>query len=36
MTWLNRLFGGAKDMTALREGTKAPDFALLALDGSTF
>jgi peroxiredoxin len=36
MTWLNRLFGGAKDMTALREGTKAPDFSLLALDGSTF
>jgi peroxiredoxin len=36
MTWLDRLFGGAKDMTALREGTKAPDFSLPALDGSTF
>jgi peroxiredoxin len=36
MTWLNRLFGGPKDMTALREGTKAPDFSLPALDGSTF
>jgi peroxiredoxin len=33
MTWLDRLFGGRKDMTALREGTKAPDFSLPALDG---
>jgi len=31
MKWLNRLFGGRKDMTALREGSKAPDFSLPAL-----
>jgi peroxiredoxin len=36
MKWLNRLFGGAKDMAALGEGTKAPDFSLPALDGSRF
>jgi len=31
MKWLDRLFGGRKDMTALREGSKAPDFSLPAL-----
>src|SRR5271167_81541 len=28
MKWLDRLFGGRKDMTALTAGTKAPDFSL--------
>jgi peroxiredoxin len=28
MKWLDRLFGGCKDMAALPAGTKAPDFAL--------
>jgi len=28
MKWLNRLFGGPKDMAALPAGTKAPDFTL--------
>jgi peroxiredoxin len=28
MKWLDRLFGGPKDMTALPAGTKAPDFSL--------
>jgi peroxiredoxin len=36
MRWLNRLFGGSKKMPALREGTKAPDFSLPALDGGKF
>jgi peroxiredoxin len=36
MKWLDRLFGGLKDMAALPAGTKAPDFSLLALDGSKF
>jgi peroxiredoxin len=36
MRWLDRLFGGQKDMTALQAGTKAPDFSLPGLDGSTF
>src|SRR5208337_2826206 len=36
MQWLNRLFGGANKMLALREGTKAPDFSLPALDGGKF
>ena len=36
MKWLNHLFGGPKDMAALTAGTKAPDFSLTALDGSTF
>ncbi len=40
MKWLDRLIGGPKDMTALREGTKAPDFSLSAVfsgkDGGTF
>jgi len=28
MKWLDRLFGGSKDMAALPPGTKAPDFSL--------
>jgi peroxiredoxin len=36
MRWLDRLFGGQKDMTALSAATKAPDFSLLGLDGTTF
>ena len=40
MKWIDRLFGGRKDMTALREGSKAPDFSLPALfsgkEGGTF
>jgi len=36
MKWLDRLFGGPKDMAALPEGTKAPDFSLAALDGGKF
>jgi peroxiredoxin len=36
MSWLNRLFGGANKMPSLREGTKAPDFTLTALDGGKF
>ncbi|MGA8540986.1 MAG: TlpA disulfide reductase family protein [Terriglobales bacterium] len=28
MKWLDRLFGGPKDMAALTSGTKAPDFSL--------
>jgi len=36
MRWLERLFGGQKDMAALPTGTKAPDFSLPGLDGSTF
>jgi|SRR5208282_74115 len=36
MKWLERLFGGRKDMAALGEGAKAPDFSLPALDGSKF
>jgi peroxiredoxin len=28
MKWLNRLFGGPKDMAALPSGTAAPDFSL--------
>ncbi|MFZ0687405.1 MAG: TlpA disulfide reductase family protein [Terriglobales bacterium] len=31
MKWLNRLFGGPKDMAALPAGTIAPDFALPAV-----
>ncbi len=31
MKWLDRLFGGPKDMAALPAGTKAPDFSLPAL-----
>jgi peroxiredoxin len=36
MKWLNRLFGGPKDMAALPAGTKAPEMNLLALDGGKF
>jgi len=36
MKWLDRLFGGPKDMAALPAGTKAPDFSLPALDGGKF
>ena len=36
MKWLDRLFGGPKDMAALPAGSKAPDFSLPALDGSMF
>jgi peroxiredoxin len=36
MKWLDRIFGGPKDMAALPAGTKAPDFSLPALDGSRF
>jgi peroxiredoxin len=36
MKWLDRIFGGSKDMAALPAGTKAPDFSLPALDGSRF
>ena len=36
MKWLDRLFGGPKDMTALPKGTRAPDFSLPILDGGTF
>jgi len=31
MKWLDRLFGGPKDMAALPAGTKAPDFSLPAV-----
>src|ERR1700745_1306225 len=33
MKWLDRLFGGPKDMAALPAGTKAPDFSLPAVSG---
>lgn len=40
MKWLDRLFGGPKDMAALPAGTKAPDFSLPtvsnAKDGGNF
>jgi peroxiredoxin len=36
MKWLNRLFGGPKDMAALPAGTKAPEIHLPALDGGKF
>jgi peroxiredoxin len=36
MKWLEKLFGGAKDMAALPAGTKAPDFSLPMLDGNKF
>ncbi len=36
MKWLDRIFGGSKDMAALPAGTKAPDFSLSALDGGKF
>ena len=33
MKWLDRLFGGPKDMAALPAGTKAPDFSLPTVFG---
>jgi peroxiredoxin len=36
MKWLDRLFGGPKDMAALPAGTKAPDLSLPAVDGGKF
>lgn len=36
MKWLNRLFGGPKDMAALTAGTYAPEISLPAVDGSKF
>jgi peroxiredoxin len=36
MKWLERLFGGRKDMSALAGGTKAPDFSLPVLEGGKF
>ena len=36
MKWLDRIFGGPKDMAALPAGNKAPDFSLPALDGGRF
>jgi peroxiredoxin len=36
MKWLNRLFGGPKDMAALPAGTKAPKINLPALGGGKF
>lgn len=36
MKWLDRIFGGPKDMAALSAGTTAPDFSLPAMDGSNF
>jgi peroxiredoxin len=33
MKWLDRLFGGPKDMAALPAGTTAPDFSLPAIFG---
>jgi peroxiredoxin len=40
MKWLDRFFGGPKDMAALPAGTKAPDFSLPAVfsgkDGGKF
>jgi cytochrome c biogenesis protein CcmG, thiol:disulfide interchange protein DsbE len=36
MKWLNRLFGGPKDMAALPAGTNAPEISLPSLDGGRF
>jgi peroxiredoxin len=36
MKWLDRLFGGPKDMAALMAGTQAPEIVLSILDGGTF
>ena len=36
MKWLQRLFGGQKDMAALPAGSKAPDFSLPAVEGDPF
>ena len=35
MKWLDRLFGGSKDMAALSPGTKAPGFSLPAVFSGT-
>jgi peroxiredoxin len=36
MKWLNRLFGGPKEMAALTAGTQAPGISLPTLDGKQF
>jgi peroxiredoxin len=36
MKWLDRIFGGPKDMAALSAGITAPEFSLPALDGGKF
>jgi peroxiredoxin len=36
MKWLNRLFGGPKEMAALTAGTQAPEISLSTLDGKKF
>jgi peroxiredoxin len=36
MKWLDRFFGGPKDMAALPAGTKAPDFSLPTSAGGKF
>jgi peroxiredoxin len=36
MKWLDRIFGGPKDMAALPAGTTAPEFSLPALGGGNF
>jgi peroxiredoxin len=36
MTWLNRLFGGPKEMAVLPAGTQAPEISLPNLDGKKF
>jgi peroxiredoxin len=36
MKWLDRIFGGPKDMAALSAGTTAPEFSLPALEGGKF
>jgi peroxiredoxin len=36
MKWLEKIFGGAKEMAALPAGTKAPGFSLPMLDGNNF
>ena len=36
MKWLDRLFGGPKDMAALPAGTKAPEFSLPTVSGGKF
>jgi peroxiredoxin len=36
MKWLDRIFGGPKDMAALPAGTTAPELSLPALDGGKF
>jgi peroxiredoxin len=36
MKWLDRIFGGPKDMAAVPAGSKAPDIYLPALDGGRF